>query len=143
MKFFKQILNEVMSPSETIPFKVHVSKSESDPTFTSTGYYSTFPGKDRTHRVSTFIDTWRDDHTIGFVSDGMSDRPESVPSDHAHALKVYSTVLAHMKHYIKNNPTVKNFSFLSNNPDKSRLYMRLARKFGVGMMDLNNIRDSQ
>ena len=144
MKFFKQILNEVMSPSETIPFKVYISKSESDPTLTSTGYYSTFPGKDRTHRVSTFIlhDTRGDNHMIGFVSDGMSDRPESVPSDHAHALKVYSTVLAHMKHYIKNNPTVKNFSFLSSSPDKSRLYMRLAKKFGVGMMDLNNIRDS-
>ena len=142
MKFFKQILTEVMSPSETIPFHVQVSKPEGLRTIT-TGYYSNFPGKDRTHRVSTFIDTWRDDHTIGFVSDGMTDRLESVPSDHAHALKVYSTVLAHMKHYIENNPTVKNFSFLSDSPDKSRLYMRLAKKFGVGMMDLNNIRDSQ
>ena len=144
MKFFKQILTEVMSPSETIPFHVQVSKLEGYRT-TTTGYYSNFPGKDKTHRVSTFIlhDTRSDNHMIGFVSDGMTDRLESVPSDHAHALKVYSTVLAHMKHYIENNPTVKNFSFLSDSPDKSRLYMRLAKKFGVGMVDLNSGRDSQ
>ena len=148
MKSFKTFLTEVMTPNETIPFLHRVIQQEpdhNDEVRTHTAYQSTIPGKENNHRVFTSIthDVGRNTHHIEFLVNGASDRNASVPSDHVNAMKVYSSVLAHMKHYTETNPEAKNFTFRMNRGitskstrSKTRLYKKIAKKFNINLEDI-------
>ena len=148
MKSFKSFLTEVMTPNETIPFFHKVVQEEpdhNDLVHSHTFYSSIVPGKEHDQRVTTLIshDAERNKHNIKFQVDGETFRDESIPSDHGNAMKVYSSVLSHMKHYTETNPEAKNFTFRmdrgitsKSTRSKSRLYKKIAKKFNINLEDI-------
>lgn len=148
MKSFKHFLTEVMTPNETIPFLHKVTQEEpdhNDEVHTHTAYQSTIPGKEHDHMVFTSIshDGGRNTHHIQFKVNGGTSRAHYEKSDHGLGLRVYSAVLAHMKHYTETNPNAKNFTFSMNrgitsksDRSKTRLYKKIAKKFNINLEDI-------
>jgi hypothetical protein len=93
------------------------------------------PMDSQTH-VSTRINHHASDNThhIDFLVDGDFSRLYKSPPNPSLALRVYSTVLSHIAHYIKNNPNAKEFTYGAGDDKKARIYNKLAKKFKIELI---------
>ena len=163
MKTFTEYLNEVIEPSQHIPFTYSTDLNgytphtmKSPPSVVSIGheYVSKIKRPDGSEDIvstNIFHNTGANKAYVEFKVNNSYTRNDYRPNVD-HTLKIYNTVLTHLKHFTDNNEGIESLNYSipheqDSSPDRTSdiiaqkktkrdLYARLGKKFGIRTVEI-------